>query len=208
MRFLAPLLALLCLAGPACAGELALTLTTAAGQPIKDAVVTVRPPGGAREGFRFPWANRMAQHDLQFDPFVLIVGVGSEVTFPNFDTVKHHVYSFSAAKPFELKLYGRDQTRAVRFDRPGVVAIGCNIHDDMSAFILVVDTPFALKTAANGVAVIRGLPAGPSQVKVWHPLMKAPGGELVRQVSVPASGTARLAVTGALRARRMTHGGY
>jgi hypothetical protein len=208
MRILAPLLLALCLAAPAWASELAVTVTNPAGKPIQDAVVMVRPQGMSHEPFRFSWPNRMAQKDLQFDPFVLVAPVGSEVVFPNFDPVKHHVYSFSPAKTFELKLYGRDQTRSVKFDKPGVVAIGCNIHDDMTAFIRVVDTPFAIKTGANGVVTLHGLPPGPAQMIVWHPYMKARGGEVVRDLVIPASGTLRLAVTGELRAPRMMHGGY
>jgi hypothetical protein len=206
MRFLAPLLAVLCLAAPARAGELAVILTTSAGKPVPNAVVTVRPQGGARGPIRFPWAYRMAQKDMRFDPFVLIVPVGADVAFPNLDPFRHHVYSFSPAKTFELKLYGRDDTRHVRFDRAGVVAIGCNIHDDMSAFIRVVDTPFAARTGASGAAVLHDLPAGPVRVSVWHPYLKAAGGELVRDVTAPASGQLRLALSGDLRSPRMSHG--
>ncbi len=208
MRFLAPLLVAMSLATPVWAGELILTLTNSAGKPLADAVVMARPTSLARQGFRFPWANRMAQRNLAFDPFILIVPLGAEVAFPNLDPVKHHVYSFSATKTFELKLYSRDETRMVRFDKAGVVAIGCNIHDDMSAFIRVVDTPFSLKTGADGVAVIRGLPAGVAQVTVWHPYLKAPRNEIVRSLGVPASGAVRLLLTGDLRAPRMTHGAY
>ncbi len=208
MRFLAPLLAVLSLAAPARAGELAVTLTTTSGKPIADAVVMARPQGAARSGARFPWAYRMAQKDMRFDPFVLIVPVGAEVAFPNLDPFRHHVYSFSPARIFELKLYGRDETRRVRFDRAGVVAIGCNIHDDMSAFIRVVDTPFAARTGVSGSAVLRDLPAGPVQVTVWHPYLKGPGGELVRDVTAPAAGQVRLALSGDLRRQRMRHGGY
>jgi plastocyanin len=204
MRFLAPFLAALSLASPASAGDLALSLTTAAGKAVPNAVVMVRPQGAA------PRAGplRMAQKDMQFDPVVLIVPVGGEVTFPNLDPYRHHVYSFSPAKTFELKLYRREDTRAVRFDKAGVVAIGCNIHDDMSAFIRVVDTPFVAKTAANGAGVVRDLPAGPARVTIWHPYQKGPGGEIVRDIVVPAAGPVRLAVQTDLRAPRLRHGGY
>lgn len=208
MRFLAPLLAVLCLAAPARAGELLVALTTTSGKPVADAVVMARPQGAARGAVRFPWASRMAQKDMRFDPFVLIVPVGAEVAFPNLDPFRHHVYSFSPARTFELKLYGRDETRRVRFDRAGVVAIGCNIHDDMSAFIRVVDTPFAAKTGPAGTVVLRDLPAGPVRVTVWHPYLKGPGGELSRDVTAPAAGQLRLAVSGDLRSPRMRHGGY
>jgi len=122
--------------------------------------------------------------------------------------VRHHVYSFSAAKPFELKLYGRDETRKVRFDKPGVVAVGCNIHDSMVGFIRVVDTPYAGKSDAAGRVVVRDLPAGPATVTIWHPYAKAPRGEIVRQIVTPASGAARLSATLDLRAPPMRHGAY
>jgi hypothetical protein len=125
----------------------------------------------------------VAQQNLKFDPFVLIAPVGADVSFPNRDTVRHHVYSFSPTKPFELKLYGSDQAaRSVRFDKVGVVALGCNIHDSMVAFIRVVNTPFAAKTDAAGKVRLRGMPAGATSVKIWHPYLKAPGNEIARPV--------------------------
>jgi len=144
------LVLLAALAAPgARAADLQVAVHTARGQPVRDAVVTYYPRGGAAPGpVRFDWPYRMAQQNLQFDPFVLVVPVGSTVAFPNRDTVRHQVYSFSPAHPFELKLYGRDQTRTVRFDRVGVIALGCNIHDSMVGFIKVVDTPYAAKTDA------------------------------------------------------------
>jgi len=104
---------------------------------------------------------------------VLIVPVGSTVSFPNKDKVRHHVYSFSAPKKFELKLYGRDETRSVTFDKPGAVSLGCNIHDGMIAFIFVSDTPFAAKTGADGSATVQDAPTGASTLLVWHPDLKA-----------------------------------
>jgi len=122
--------------------------------------------------------------------------------------VRHHVYSFSPIKTFELKLFGKDQTRSVRFDKPGVVALGCNIHDNMVAFIKVVDTPYAAKSDADGRLTLHGLPAGPVQVHIWHPYMKAPDNEIVRTVMVPASGSANEAVQVDLRAAPDRRGAY
>jgi plastocyanin len=206
---LAAFLALACsLAVSARAAELDLTLATSAGKPVADAVVMVRPDGGARGGPRLSGPYVMAQRDTQFQPYVLIAPVGAEVSFPNLDPFHHHVYSFSKAKTFELKLYGRDQTRKVRFDKAGVVAVGCNIHDNMSAYIRVVDTPFATKTAAGGLATLRDLPAGPATVTVWHPYLKAPEGEIARHVTLPASGALRLAVVGDLKSPRLRQSAY
>jgi plastocyanin len=208
MRLLAALLAALAVAAPACAGDLLLSFSTTTGQPIADAVVTVKPEAGTR-GARMPAGPFvMAQKDMTFQPFVLIVPAGAEVSFPNQDPFRHHVYSFSKAKTFELKLYGKDETRVVRFDKPGVVALGCNIHDGMSAFIRVVDTPFAAKSAANGQAVVRDLPPGRATVVVWHPYLRARDGEITRQVTIPASGALRLTLAGALRSPRLRRSGY
>lgn len=214
LRRIAPKVLALWLAAPfllagwaAHAGELDLALTTSAGKPVPDAVVMVRPDSG-RGAARLAGPYVMAQKDMQFQPYVLIVPLGAEVSFPNLDPFHHHVYSFSKAKSFELKLYGRDETRKVRFDKEGVVGIGCNIHDNMSAWIRVVDTPFAAKTTAGGHALLRDLPAGGATVVVWHPHLKAEGGEVSRRVTIPATGTARLAVAGDLKASRLRRSGY
>jgi len=208
MRLWLSLVMGLLLAAPARAGDLVVT-ATAGGRGVADVVAMAKPQAGIPHGpIRFAWPYRMAQHNLQFDPFVLVAPVGAEVSFPNLDTVRHHVYSFSPAKTFELKLYGRDESRAVRFDKAGVVALGCNIHDAMVAFIRVVDTPFAGKTAASGEVVLRDLPPGSATVTIWHPYLKAPGGEISRTVMIPATGRAQLSIAVDLRRPPMAHGHY
>lgn len=180
-------LAFFALAQPAFAGEMRVTVLDAGGRAVPNAVVTLRsahqPPGP----IRFPWAMRMSQRDMQFDPFVLIAPAGATVAFPNFDSQRHHVYSFSEAGPFELRLYGRDETRSAQFRNVGVIAVGCNIHDSMSAFIYVVDTPFAAKTGADGVAVLNGAPPGAATLRLWHPYMRAPNNTVERAVSLTAT---------------------
>lgn len=184
-----PILAVLTLANTARAADLTVVVRTPTGEPVKDAVVTVNPPGGAPGApIRFAWPYAVAQQNISFNPFVLIVPVGSDVAFPNKDNVRHHVYSFSAVKKFELKLYGHDESRSVHFDKAGVVPLGCNIHDQMLAYVVVVDTAFAAKTGADGVAVIRGLPAGPASMTVWQPFMKTAKNQQVRAINVAASG--------------------
>jgi plastocyanin len=196
-------------ASAASAGDVAFLLTNAHGAPVADAVITVYPQGFVKaDPFKFDWPQEMDQHNLQFAPFVLIVPVGASVNFPNRDSVRHHVYSFSPAKPFELKLYGQDETRSVKFDKVGMVALGCNIHDNMVGFIKVVDTPFAAKADAMGQAVVRGLPAGPVQVHIWHPYLKAPGNEIVRAMTALASGVVREAVQLDVRAAPDRRGAY
>ena len=196
------------LAPAAWAGDVVFSVVNAKNQPVADVVITAYPPGLKAGAIRFPWPQAMDQHNLQFDPFVLVVPVGADVTFPNRDAVRHHVYSFSPAKAFELKLYGKDESRSVRFERAGVVALGCNIHDNMVGFIKVVDTPFAAKTDAQGQAVLKGLPAGAVPVHVWHPYLKGAGNEILRTVTVAASGQGRESVQIDVRNAPDRRGGY
>ena len=163
------------IAGSAAAGDLTVTVKGDDGTPLPDAVVMVHPAGGSGPAgaIRYSWPTTMTQQNIAFNPYVLIVPVGSTVGFPNKDKVRHHVYSFSAAKKFELKLYGQQEERTITFDKTGIVALGCNIHDVMIGYIYVADTPFAVKTDATGVAVIHGLPGGAGTLSVWHPDMKA-----------------------------------
>jgi plastocyanin len=167
--------AAIAIAGSAAAADLTVTVRSEDGAPLPDAVVLVHVAGGAGANgpVRYSWPMTMTQQNIAFNPYVLIVPVGSTVGFPNKDKVRHHVYSFSAAKKFELKLYGQQEERTVTFDKAGVVALGCNIHDSMIGYIYVADTPFAAKTNAAGEAVIHGLPAGQGTLTLWHPDMKA-----------------------------------
>src|SRR5436305_4765890 len=139
-------------ATPLAAAPVNVRVTDAAGHPVRDAVVTLYPAGAAARPARAGGHYVVAQQSLQFRPFLTVVAVGADVSFPNLDPTKHHVYSFSAAKKFELKLFAKDQSRTVHFDKAGVVALGCNIHDQMSAFIFVTDTAWTARTNALGMA--------------------------------------------------------
>lgn len=175
-------------AAPALAASVTVTVRGPDGKPLAGAVVEVTSPRApaAATGFSGPFV--VAQQNISFQPHVLIVPVGAQVSFPNRDKVRHHVYSFSSAKKFELKLYGRDETRSVTFDKPGVVALGCNIHDAMSGFVIVVDTPFAAQSGADGTARLDGVPPGPVTVTVWHPSVRAANNMLSQLRTVPAAG--------------------
>lgn len=177
-------LALFVMVQPAFAGEMRVTVRDAGGRPVPNAVVTLHFEDHPAGPISFPWAMRISQRNMQFDPFVLIAPSGATVTFPNFDSQRHHVYSFSEAGPFELRLFGRDETRSVRFRNVGVIAVGCNIHDSMSAFVYVVDTPFAMKTGADGVAVLSNAPSGAATLRAWHPYMRAQNNTIERAVTV------------------------
>ncbi len=190
----------LAFASPAAAGDLDVRLTDARGQPVADAVVTVHPASGVPKGpIAFPWGSTMVQQNIAFSPHVLIVPVGATVRFPNKDNVRHHVYSFSKPARFEIKLFGRDESRSYTFKSTGAVAIGCNIHDQMSGFIKVVDTPFAARSDGGGRARIGGLAPGQVRVTIWHPQLRAPNNEIVETIT-QTSGTVARSRTLTLRA--------
>jgi len=167
------LLALACLAMPiAChaqTGSLAITVTTADASPVADAVIVAVPHDAAAMANAKPRADELEQVDKEFVPKVKPVFVGSTVAFPNRDSVRHHVYSFSPAKRFELPLYAGVPAQPVLFDKPGVVVLGCNIHDWMIGYVYVSESPWFAKTGADGRALIADLPARAYTVRVWHP---------------------------------------
>lgn len=201
MRLLFALLAVLAICTPAVAGDLTVSVRDAAGRPVQDAVVTVHPTAGVPRGpIRFTWPLRMTQQDIQFQPYVLIVPVGGTVSFPNLDRVRHQVYSFSRGNRFELELYGRDESRSHTFAAAGVAALGCNIHDQMLAYIKVVDTPWAAKTPAGGDVTLRAVPAGAATVRVWHPRLAGRGNEVSRPLTIAAA-AGRATITGDFSAR-------
>jgi plastocyanin len=139
-----------------------------AGRPLADAVVFLESRE-ARQAVRPALGTEMAQAGKQFDPRVLVVPLGTSVVFPNRDTVRHHVYSFSPAKTFELKLFTGTAANPVVFDKVGVAVLGCNIHDNMAAWVVVVDTPHYGRSAASGAITIPNVPAGNYRLRVWHP---------------------------------------
>jgi plastocyanin len=176
------------------ARDLTVVITDNSGKPIEDAVVILDAPGAPKPAPRRFVIN---QKDMQFAPQVLVIPAGSTVEFGNLDPLRHHVYSFSPARRFELKLFGQGETRPVRFDNAGVVSIGCNIHDQMQAFLQVVDTPHAAKSGANGQVVLRDVPSGSFKVRVWHSRLRAPGNQLTLDVNTAS--TTRLPVKIRLR---------
>jgi plastocyanin len=166
MRKALRLLALLAAPGALHAATLEIEVRGAEGAALRDAVAYALPRGAAA-----PFRKREAmveQVDKQFVPLVTVVQTGTAVQFPNRDQIRHHVYSFSPPKPFELKLYVGTPVAPLVFDKPGEVVLGCNIHDQMLAYVYVVDTPYFAKTGADGKARIEGLPAGDYDVKLWH----------------------------------------
>jgi plastocyanin len=164
----AALLVGLGLAAGARAGALTVTVTDASGKPLADAVALLDPAAG-KVAVK-PGADvEISQAKRTFIPRVTLITTGTKVTFPNFDTVRHHVYSFSPIKTFELKLYAGAPNLPVTFDKPGFAVLGCNIHDTMAAWVVVADTPWSARSAGNGQARIDNLPPGAYRLRVWHP---------------------------------------
>lgn len=154
--------------GAAGAATISVQVSDAAGKPVQDAAVyaealTPTPTPDVRAK-----GTEIEQKGRKFMPTMTVVQTGTQISFPNNDTVRHHVYSFSPAKPFELKLYSGTPGTPVLFDKPGTVVIGCNIHDQMVAYIQVVNTPHFGKTDQAGKVSIADLGPGRYRLKTWH----------------------------------------
>ncbi|HEX7193165.1 MAG TPA: methylamine utilization protein [Thermoanaerobaculia bacterium] len=169
MRLIAAVLAA-AVAAPLAAATIEARVTDPRGNAVGDAIVYAIPDGRA-----LPLARKSAvmdQKNRMFIPHVLPVQVGTAVRFPNSDDIRHQVYSFSPAKTFQLPLYAGTPAKPLVFDKVGVVTLGCNIHDQMNAFIVVVDTPYFDKTAGDGRASLGGMEPGRYTLHVWYPDMR------------------------------------
>lgn len=154
------------------AAPLTVTVADAQGRALANVVVALEQAGLPRQA-KPGTVALMAQRNRQFDPRLLVVQSGTAVNFPNEDKVRHHVYSYSAAKTFELKLYLGQPTDPVVFDKAGVVPLGCNIHDPMSATLLVVNTPVFGITDAKGQVVLERSPEA-GRLRAWHAGLSKP----------------------------------
>jgi len=155
----------------AAGASIEVTVRDARAAPLEDAVVYAVPRSAARPA---PKTAEIAQKDRQFVPGVSVVQAGASVRFPNRDPFRHHVYSFSPAKKFEIKLYVGTPAEPETFDKPGEVVLGCNIHDTMVGYVYVVDTPHFSKTDKEGRARLENLPAGDYELRVWHYAQASP----------------------------------
>lgn len=181
-------------------GSIAVTLSQADGTALAGAAVTVRRLGSVSAAAPAPtpadnaagdgnWA--MDQVNRAFDPEVIVVPVGAAVRFPNSDSVSHQVYSFSPTKRFQLPLYRGKPYPPVRFDTPGIVTLGCNIHDNMIGWILVTDAPWFGSSDAAGSWRANALPAGDYEVTIWHPRLRDDAKALSSHVHIEAGNTTR-----------------
>jgi len=186
------------------AGPLGIVVLQRDGQPLSGAVVTAEP-----ESLRLPAATPLHaivdQIDLAFVPDIIVIPVGSAVSFPNSDAVSHQVYSFSNTRRFQLPLYRGKPYPPVVFDQPGLVTLGCNIHDNMLAYVMVTAAPFFGRTDANGAWSAANVPNATYRIHVWHPRLNEPDNTLeqVAEVSGAEGAQVTLQIPHALRPRAL-----
>ncbi len=185
LKSLVPVLAAASLSGlcalAAQAATVQVTVTGRDGQPLPDAVVIIEP-AGARPTPPRPVQTVITQQKMQFLPALTVVPVGSRVRFVNQDTWEHHVRGIPAAQPvpgapptpgFELRLDGRTEgkepaNKEVVVTQAGAVLLGCHLHGSMRGQLFVTDSPWVMKTGADGVARLPDVPEGAARVRVWH----------------------------------------
>ena len=157
-------------------------LRDSAGNELPNAVVWAADDAVKAGARMTPQQVNIDQVNRQFTPFMTVIRKGSEVTFPNSDNIRHHVYSFSEPKPFEIKLYANEERPTLAFEQAGLVTLGCNIHDQMIAHIVITERESAWISNAAGVVELPLVAAnGPVAVTIWHPWM---GADLVSAKSV------------------------
>jgi len=176
----------------ACAADLEVAVHDLGNQPLEDAVVYAEPVGTPAPASHEIAHARIDQVNKEFVPLVTVVRTNTEVSFPNSDNFRHSIYSFSQPKTFTTKLYSGKQAPPVLFDKPGLVVLGCNIHDMMAAWVVIVDTPYFTKTAASGTGLLKGLEPGDYRLSVWYPGPKFRPSE--SQVHVGADGAAHVTI--------------
>jgi plastocyanin len=186
------MLALTAWAVSAAAASLVVKVTRPDGKPVAGAVVLLHGPPGSKSP---PPSNFIVDQVSQtFTPDLTVIAVGSTVTFPNSDKVSHQVYSFSPAKRFQLPLYRGTPYAPISFVNAGVVTLGCNIHDDMIAYLIATNAGWFGRTGQDGSWSAADLPAGDFRIEVWHPRMREATEMLERPLKLESAAPARLDV--------------
>lgn len=173
---------------PARSGTLTATAVSKAGAVMADTVIFATPVGMPVPPATKTDVQTIAQQQMQFTPYVTVVRVGTEIRFPNFDKVEHHVKSFSPAKEFEIKPYQKVTPAPVTFDKTGIVVAYCLFHEWMRAYVMVVDTPYFGKSDDSGVVALDNLPGGRYEVRAWHPDMGTIKQPLLQTIEISAAG--------------------
>jgi len=194
-RWLVPMVCALLAAAPAAAAGLVVRVVDGKGHPVPDAVVTLVTGGtSAPVQRRAPVTRVIDQKNLMFVPYIEVFRPGDTVVFRNSDRTRHHVYSFSRAKAFEFVLAPGQSSPPLVLDKAGVVAVGCNIHDQMAAYLVVTDASSVARSRSDGNATFAELAPGAYDVRVWHPRQR-PGRATSTTVDVSASTRAPVAIT-------------
>lgn len=183
------------LASTADAATLNASVTEKGKSLLRNAVVYAIPDAGLTVTERNAGKKIIDQIDKEFVPSVSAIQTGSKVEFPNHDKIRHHVYSFSSTKTFEIPLYKGTPAEPIKFDKPGVVKLGCNIHDWMGANVFITDTPYFGISDKDGNVVLNDLPAGNYSVFVWHPQQSADTNSTAQQVVVKENGSQSVSFT-------------
>jgi plastocyanin len=184
------------------AGTLAVSVVDPDGVPVPDVAVYVMQDGVDNSGDKAPGRAVMDQVNKQFVPHILVVRKGTAVDFPNSDTVAHHVYSFSKPNDFVLPLYKGDPHDPVTFKHDGIVTLGCNIHDQMLGYIVVVDSDVFGKTGSDGTLTLEVDDAATGYaVSIWSPRIRDAEERLTRKLPRGTATTVRFALEKKLRPR-------
>lgn len=174
---------------PAAAADFSIDVRDADGRPVVDAVVYAEPAEGAVPAVKPHLRALVDQVDKEFVPRVSIAQAGTEIFFPNSDNIRHSIYSFSPAKTFTTKLYSGREAPPVTFDKTGIVVLGCNIHDAMVAWVVIVDTPWFAKSGTDGTSMLEDLPPGKYRVTAVAPATSLK--PLTTELTLDATGAAR-----------------
>lgn len=176
---------LMLVCGSSIAQTVDVNITSNQGNPVNQVVVYLEP--STKIEYPAPAdVSIMDQVNSQFVPHILAVQSGTRVSFPNSDSIKHHVYSFSKPKTFELQLYKGLRAEPLPFENTGEVELGCNVHDWMLGYVFIVDTPYFKQTDQSGKVSIE-VPNGDYVLKIWHPRIQDDPDSLQKSLSVSSS---------------------
>ncbi len=181
---------------PAHAGDLIVAIRDTNGAPVRDAIVTVKLANGEPNTQASPLDKlSINQKDTTYHPFVSLISAGTPVQFVNSDQWGHHVYSFSKAKRFDITVPANTSSKSVTFEKPGIVVIGCNIHDRMLAYIFVNGEGQPAKSDKMGITRFLGLPAGTYSLSAWHPSLRSKRKQPPIDVSIGQEGETTKEIT-------------
>ncbi|MEO8671753.1 MAG: methylamine utilization protein [Tahibacter sp.] len=168
------------------AAELFVQLSDVHGKPIEDAVVSVTPQSAGQPISPRPASvtRYIDQKNETFVPYLQVFRPGDRLVFRNSDPTRHHVYSFAPAKSFEFVLTSGESSTPLILDKLGAVAVGCNIHDSMIAYLYISDAPWIGRSGADGRVRLEGLPAGVYAINVWHPQLRPGKVQAPQQITI------------------------